>query len=120
MEAMMKGAVAVLLATGLSGIAFAPPAWAESISLSCANDIETLVVNVDLATSAVTEGHVADQGTRWGPYTAQITSQVIAWDTGPIWRITLSRVTGVMHRLGRAGSDIHYNCSQRSSPKKIF
>jgi hypothetical protein len=122
----MKGTAAVLLAAGLSGIAFAPPARAESISLSCTGGffpnkpILTLIVNVDLATSSVSEGSVADQGTRSGPYAAQISSQVIAWDTGPIWRVTISRVTGEMHRRGRAGSDIHYSCSPISSPKRKF
>jgi hypothetical protein len=122
----MNGTAAVLLAAGFSGIALAPHARAESISLSCTagffpnKPILTLIVNVDLATSSVSEGSVADQGTRWGPYAAQISTQVIAWDTGPIWHVTISRVTGEMRRRGQAGSDIHYSCSEIRSPKQKF
>jgi hypothetical protein len=117
MMKILPSFIAILVALGIVGITSASPARAEIISLRCTGTGQTIIVNIDLATSLVTNGYVEDQGTRYGPWTAQISAQIIAWNEGPVWRKTLSRVTGDLHTRGRAGSDWHESCTKVDPPK---
>jgi hypothetical protein len=111
----------------LVGAALAAPADAETISLSCKNTpiSREHIVNFDLASAHVTEGNAEDQGTGWGPYAAQISALIIAWDAGHFHK-RLNRVTGDLHVHGNncrdevMCSDWHEACRPIPPPKGIF
>lgn len=102
------------------GAGLAAPAQAEVISVSCTwAPGRDLLVNIDLASASVTAGYAVDGGTRYGPYAAQISALVIAWDEGN-FHVTLSRVTGDLHYHGRAGSDWHDSCRSIPPPQPVI